>query len=161
MNNVNTAKYDIREAAVHQAASSEQGFVKCNCSGTKKCTTDANVLNQTAAQFSLSQQLKLHQTDLIAICHWHKNNYLAVFCIVEFLSVVYVWNVLYISVCLLWLLFNPNTVEMCHTNIQGLHEIPEYNSDFMKSLKWSGISRNPWFHTLTVTYIPKSYKTKL
>ena len=22
----------------------------------------------------------------------------------------------------------------------------------MKSLKWSGISRTPWFHTLTVTY---------
>ena len=23
----------------------------------------------------------------------------------------------------------------------------------MKSPKWSGISRNPWFHTLTVTFI--------
>ena len=39
---------------------------------------------------------------------------------------------------------------------QGLHEIPEYDSDFMKSLKQLEISHNPWFRTLTVTYIHKS-----
>ena len=71
-------------------------------------------------------------------------------------------------------LFNPNTVELSHATLrdymkslttnfsdfhaiteisQGLHETPTYDSNFIKSLKRSGISRNPWFHTLTVTYI--------
>ena len=39
----------MRAAVVRQPASGRQGFVKCNCSGTKKCTTDTNVLNQNCS----------------------------------------------------------------------------------------------------------------
>ena len=49
MNDVNTesmislraeSMISLREAVVRQSASGGQGFVKCNCSGTKKCTTN-------------------------------------------------------------------------------------------------------------------------
>ena len=46
MNDENTeSMISLREAVVRQSASGGQGFVKCNCSGTKKCTTNiyANV----------------------------------------------------------------------------------------------------------------------
>ena len=41
MNDVNTeSMISLREAVVRQVASGGQGLVKCNCSGTTKCTTN-------------------------------------------------------------------------------------------------------------------------
>ena len=46
--------------------------------------------------------------------------------------------------------------------IQWFHELPEYFREFMKPLtkrKCLVISRNPWFHNLTVTYIHSLLRT--
>ena len=78
MNEVNAENMiSLKKAVVCKSASGGQGFVKCNCSGTEKCTTNRCKCFKSKLQCNSRCHNSLNCTnkynafvmDLIAICH--------------------------------------------------------------------------------------------